>query len=609
MPFVSQGAAPSSEHYKIPASGKSGNKSIHFPRNYNLFFLFFLILFYVIELFFIRPADGINDDWGMYSTLSGAYLGYPDAHVLFFLYPLSWCLSQLYRLCSWIPWYGLFQHGIQILCLYTVYCRSMKLWKRHQDSDFQSSGIFAPALAFLLVLFFIVDLNVLSEAQYTTTAGVAAACALFCFITSRMNDSTGSFLLQNIPTFFFCFISFSLRQNMFYLMLPMAGMLWLAKWMIARKNECSAIALKLFGFVLILAAGMGILFGLHKLAYSQEPWNDFVKINHYRERIGDFYTWPEYDECSDKLEAIGVSEEAYYYRKNGAPYIGYGMSVDDWKQMHDIARECYLARTNTLDKFKNIITGSLTVFFYQDGMQPLSFCVALLLLLTFLLILFQHNSSALLVYLFYLFGRMVSWSYVLYEGRFPKRIAQPLLITDFLILFGILTGFHLLVITRNRQFAVLLPCLVLLSLFSLYSTKTDIDTSYHAHEATWNDLKAYCHAHPDNFYIWTYNTGTLDNYCESPFDTTLDTYNNFIYTNWGVVCNPNTNKKLADHGIADFGKDLVENDSVYFIFAKGLYNEEHPVIMYFRHTYNTGCSIVDSFTAGDTIYEVYQLGN
>ena len=144
---------------------------------------------------------------------------------------------------------------------------------------------------------------------------------------------------------------------------------------------------------------------------------------------------------------------------------------------------------------------------------------------------------------------MVSWGYVLYEGRFPKRIVQPLLIVDFLILLGILTSFHLLTLDKRKQSAILLPVLVLLSGFSLYGTKTDIDAAYHAHETAWNDLKAYCHAHPANFYIWTYNTGTLDHYCESPFDTTLDTYNNFIYTNWGVVCNPNTNRKLAARGI------------------------------------------------------------
>ena len=35
-------------------------------------FFLFLAAFYLFLLLFIRPGDGINDDWGMYSTLSGA---------------------------------------------------------------------------------------------------------------------------------------------------------------------------------------------------------------------------------------------------------------------------------------------------------------------------------------------------------------------------------------------------------------------------------------------------------------------------------------------------------------------------------------------------------
>ena len=283
-----------------------------------LFFLFFLILFYLVELLWIGPVDGINDDWGMYSALSGAYLGYPEAHVLFFLYPLSWLLSKLYTLCSFIPWYGLFLHGVQIACLYVIYHRCLQIWKRHNPSG----SFLKPALALLCILFLIVDLNVLSEAQYTTVAGLAAATALFCFITTRSAVSAGAFLTGNIPTFIFAWLSFSMRQNIFYLMLPMAGMLWLAKWVNAYRNGCDRIAYKLFGFALILSAGMGILYGLNAAGYSEQHWKDFRQINHYRERVGDFYTWPEYEECAPALQELNITEEEYNYRRNGAPHTG-----------------------------------------------------------------------------------------------------------------------------------------------------------------------------------------------------------------------------------------------------------------------------------------------
>lgn len=602
MPLMNQGAQPDTLSFGHRNHRNSHTKIPSLLRG-DLLFLLLLPAFYVLLLFLIRPVDGINDDWGMYSILSGAYTGTPDAHVMFFLYPLSWLLSKLYTMWSFIPWYGLFQHAVQILCLYAVYRRILRIRQRHNPQ----AALWPPALAAFLLLFFIIDLNVIAEAQYTTTAGLAAAAALFCFITSRVNQSFAGFFLDNVPTLLFAWISFSMRQNIFYLMLPMAGMLWLCKWISAAKNEYEGVAVRLLGFALLLCLGMGLLWGANAVAYSSDEWSDFRKINHYRERVGDFYGWPDYEECGDDLRALGLDEEAYMYRKSGAPHIGYDMSVSDWKQMHDLARRCYLDRTSLKERLKSAAVSAINVFFYQDGMQPANLIAGFLLLLTPVLIFLERNASALFVYLMYLFGRSVSWGYVLYEGRFPKRIVQPLITVDFLILLGIILAFNLLPSENRRRYYVLLPLLGCLSLFSVYATRRDVAVNYRVHEETWRELREYCLAHPDNFYIWTYGSGTLEHFYETPFGRGQDTYQNFIYTNWGVICNPNTQKKLADQDIGDFGRDVVNSEHVYFILQEAPYNEEHPVIMYFRHTFQAGLSVADSFTAGDTVYMVYQL--
>ncbi len=573
------------------------------PLWWDLFFLLLLTLFYALLLTVIKPVDGINDDWGMYSTLSGAYTGTPDAHVMFFLYPLAWLLAKLYTLCSFIPWYGLFQHGVQIACLFAVYRRFLRLRRRHNPK----ASFLAPALSAFLFLFFIVDLNVISEVQYTTTAGLAAATALFCFITARISQSAAGFFLDNVPTLLFSWISFSMRQNIFFLMLPMAGMLWLSKWIIARKSGTENMAGKLLGFALLLCLGLGILWGANAAAYASPEWSDFRKINHYRERVGDFYGWPQYEECRDELEALGLDEEAYMYRRCGAPYIGYDMSVEDLKQMHDIARSCYLARTRLTDRLKNIAVSLFNVFFYGGGMQPANLCAGLLLLLTPVLIFYHRSLPALFVYLMYLFGRSVSWIYVLYGGRFPRRIVQPLITVDFLVLCGILLAFNLLYSERKNSYALILPVLFALSILSVVITTKDVKENYRIHEEVWQGLKSYCFSHPDNFYIWTYASGTLEHFCETPFAPGQDTYQNFMYTNWGVVCNPNTQKKLAAWDIGEFGQDLVKSDRVYFILQDAPYNEEHPVVMYFRHTYHAELTVADTFTLDGLTYMVYQL--
>lgn len=607
MSLIAQGAQPVSTSLGLHGSRKNRKKAytsaVSSPWLRHLFFLVFVILFYCVEILWIKPVDGINDDWGMYSTLSGSYLGYSEAHIFYFIYPLSWLLSKLYKFCSFIPWYGLFLHGVQVASLYAIYQRCMQIWSRHKPTE----SFWKPAFTILCILFLIIDLNVLSEAQYTTTAGLAAATAVFCFTTARTGVSVRSFLLNNIPTFIYAWISYSMRRNVFYLVLPIAGTLWLSKWINARRNDYEKVACKLLGFTLILITGIGILYGLDAYAYSEQEWSDFRQINYYRERVGDFYTWPEYEECADALTELDITEEEYMYCRSGAPYIGYGMSVEDWKEMHDIARECYLARTNLSDRLKNAIISGISVFFYKDGMQPANLLALFLMAVTLILILLHHNYSALLAYALYFAGRTVSWGYVLYQGRFPKRIIQPLITVDYVVLLGILLGFNLLRLEYAKRYALILPITVLLGVVSLFITKHDIDTNYHAHQDTWEELKAYCHAHPDNLYVWTYESGTFENYCESPFDMTQDTYNNFIYTNWGAILNPNSRMKLAQHGIPNFGRDVIDNDNTYFIMQEAPHNREHPVIMYFRHTYNVDSIVADTFTAGDTNYTVYQL--
>lgn len=568
-----------------------------------LIFLIFVTIFYLFLLLYIKPVDGINDDWGMYSMLSGAYLGYPDAHVLFFLYPLSWVLCRLYQINSSIPWFGLFQHGIHIVCIYLIYHRTLQLWKKHSGSDL----ILLPALSVLATLFFLADLNVISEVQYTTTAGFSVATALFWFVTTKSDDGFLAFIKGNIPTLLLAWLTFCLRQNVLYMMLPIAGMIWLAKWLLSNQRFYKDYFCKLFALAFILCIGIGILYGANVLAYSSDEWSEFTKINYYRERVSDFYTWPAYEECAAELAALDIDQETYTYMQSGAPYIGYGMNVEDWKEIYRIAKDAYRTRNSIPTQFKKIMTDGLNVFLYQNGMQPFNLCVAVFFLITLFLIFYRRNAVALAVYLFYLAGRSFTWGYLLYGARFPKRIIQPLIAADFMILLGIILAFNLFTVKSKKSLSLLFACVTVVSVFSVYSTKKDIDDSYHIHQAVWEDLKEYCQNRPDNFYIWTYGSDTLENYCESPFDTTADTYQNFFYTNWGVVCNPNSRLKLAKHGIEDFGEDLVTNKNVYFIFREGLYHNENPTIMYFRHTYDVRCELTDTFSAGGNTYEVYQF--
>lgn len=561
MSLISQGSQPASSQ-PVPSGLHRHPRFMHTAGispawSWRLLFLSFLTAFYLVEILWIKPVYGSSDDWNLYSTLSGAYLGYPEAHVPFFLYPLSWLLSSLYTLCSFIPWYGIFLHGVQIACLYAIYQRSLQIWRRHN-----SSGSFVkPALALLCILFLIVNLHAFSITQYTTAAGLAAAAALFCFITTRTAVSAGAFLKGNIPAFIFAWISYCMCRDISCLLLPIAGMLWLSKWVNAYRNGYDKTAYKLLGSALILAAGMGLLYGLDAAAYAEQTWKDFRQSSHYREQAADFYAPSKYEEPAAKPQA----------------------------------------------RLNNILTGMITAFFYEDGIQPANVAAFLLIAAALLLTLLRRNYSALFVYLLYLAGRTASWALVLYDGHAPKQIIRTLITVDYMVLLGLLLAFNLLKLESLRRYAVILPVIFLSATVSVIMTKYDIDIHYHAQQETWAEMKTYCQSHPDNLYIWPYDSGTLENYCESPFDLTSDIYHNFIYMDQSTVMDPSARAKLARHGIGDFGRDLIENDSTFFLLQDTPNSDEHPVIMYFRHTCGARAEAADRFMAGGAAYVVYRL--
>ena len=67
MSLITQGSEPASSDLRTPAGFIHNSMTASlWPRR--LFFLVFLILFYIVELLLVGPVDGINSDWGMYST-------------------------------------------------------------------------------------------------------------------------------------------------------------------------------------------------------------------------------------------------------------------------------------------------------------------------------------------------------------------------------------------------------------------------------------------------------------------------------------------------------------------------------------------------------------
>ncbi len=146
-------------------------------------FLVITLGFYFMLFWEFTPIFGINDDWTVYMVLSGSYLGEPDPYVLFFLYPLAWLISFLYKITAAIPWYGLLLQGCFILSGFWLFYRFFMRLKGRGRKVLLSS--------FALILFYLSNLQTLIAIQYTHSAAVCGGAAAFLFLPQKQRIKTG----------------------------------------------------------------------------------------------------------------------------------------------------------------------------------------------------------------------------------------------------------------------------------------------------------------------------------------------------------------------------------------------------------------------------------
>ncbi|MCR4618250.1 MAG: hypothetical protein K5669_08720 [Lachnospiraceae bacterium] len=129
--------------------------------------------------------------------------------------------------------------------------------------------------------------------QYTQTAGIAIAAALFCF--KRKRSIPGAVLLA---------LSFLLRKEVCLAMLPLLGFILISY--IAKKELKKHIIPVLCAF-----AVMGISVAIDSYAYSSPEWKEFKAYNEARTDVFDYNNFPEYGKNIDFYNEIGISAEEY----------------------------------------------------------------------------------------------------------------------------------------------------------------------------------------------------------------------------------------------------------------------------------------------------------
>ena len=237
----------------------------------------------------------LNDDTMMLDIMSGAYSGMPDGHNMQTLYPLGVVIALCYRVCGRIPWYGLFLLLCQFGCFYLVGVRLCALTDKTRKPDVDEKcryfSIVKKLFLLLVLSLFVwgVCLEHFVNIQYTITAAILSATAIFLFLTTPDTSDGRGFLIENIPSVILVIAAYQLRTEMLLLTFPyicLAGFYRLTreKKIFAKEN-----LVKYGGVLGIMLAGMLVARGIDYAAYGSEEWKDFLRFFGARTTVYDFY--------------------------------------------------------------------------------------------------------------------------------------------------------------------------------------------------------------------------------------------------------------------------------------------------------------------------------
>ena len=587
-------------------------KKIHKIKEYGIGIAIFsaiTLLFYMFLHMKYTLIYGINDDWTLYMVISGSYLGTPEPHVNYMLYPLAWFLSKLYGITSAIPWYGLMLHGSVTLCGMGIFFGAFKRCKLFLNKIMVGSLV--------LLIFYISNIRMLVAIQYTQVAAMCGATAVFWFLIADTKDKNWKeYLIENIPTILYALLSLNIRENAAYMCLPMAGMIFIGKWYLEERKMNQEVIKKYAGFVIVLLGTMSSVVLCHKIAYSSPEWKEYVNVNNIWTECVDYYGFPSYEDMEDIIKSNGMTKEDYQVSITYQTFYNGEMPYSEFLRiMADKAKEKYDEK-NTFPVKLETANKSIVQYLTDDQIQPQNTIMLLLFMLVMVALIWRKDKDALLALAFYLFGRFFAWYYLLFAGRFPLRIPQGLLIVDLVVMLGFFLYFELYGSREYRKSKVATVVVYVVSLIAFgFILKNgvyylELSQGYvDIYQDRWYGIKEYCVSNPENEYVLTAGSQTLFYFSDSVWETrSIGKKQNYYLNSNFDSPSPNYYSRMGVSMDEDMAEIVIDKESSYWIFENGTFHENIPIAKYYKYRYDTfSYELMDTFSTETSTFEVYKF--
>lgn len=547
--------------------------------------LFLSLAAFLLIYKWIPIVYSTNDDRMIAEIVSGKFTGTPESYGIQMTYGYTWFLSQLYRLVGSWNWYGILLIGVQIFSFGAVLYRLQSFCQRFRDKVvllFTAVGIYLAAY-----------LKVYVQLTYTTTAAFVGFAAIFWYASSKTDWKnvlmTG--LLANL--------AFCIRPNVFYLLLPATGLIYLWKLMDKKDHK----KLKVTAPFLILTVTLALFLTDH-VAYEKEGWKEFREFFQTRTDIYDYYDLLPFEEYPELYEPYGITKEEYNL-----------LRIYDYTVLEDIPKEFfpeYLEAVKAMEAeagnaFFNRLKHAVTEF--GEGVCSNTYGIQNTLLwiaaIGMVVIFFRKRQFS---HGWYLVSQILvsaaMWLYFTYWDRAIERIQVTMSLIFLAVVLHAACELKKMHRPENRlwkkylQTAVLAGILLLGGMnFRNYRYENIAKTKWYQDVET---IEAYCAKDPERLYYMDVATLT-ELYGRCTLRNTGEKYLNYISLgDWTAYC-PHYEEKLKSYGVENVAETLMDENTYVII----LHSYQLQCLKDYLQAEETWTETI--WGADETMYAVYQF--
>jgi len=544
-----------------------------------------------------------NDDFFLQSIVSGAVSGRPDAHMIYSHVLWGSILSGLYLLNPMPDWYTVFQVLTLALGVFFISFRLSFLDLRR--------GIRIILQITCVMLFGLLYYRNIMMLQYTITAVVVGAAAVFWMLTTDIEESSSLWFRDCIIVLALCTISYIIREMSMLMLVPFALVGWIGKWL-SIKDKSQKVKSRFIIFPIVLISLIGILKLWNTMYYNSNPeWREFLRFNSAREDVVDYNGFLDYQDNQDVYSDLEISEAEYRAANdNYLILLQNHISADSLGKIAASSKEINITFGQTI---KNFIERSLD---YTD--RPINLVAYILWILVFgfslLDLLKNRNANSLIEIILLFVCRMTIWLYWIYKNRFPDRISQSLYYIEILMLLWIVLS------AKNKQawmryylyfsFIMIFLGSIRLGIPKMLAVRGECDgKTYFA--TSYIQLKDYTTNYKENIYFLDMNSLSAYPRANIGHDKKQIASNLVFLGSW-LPNSPLVKETLDKYEIkdpTDF-EDILSKDNVFFVFRDSELTSENYLLDFYSTYTNISSQEVDYIKTDCGInFRVIKLSN